>query len=309
MKIKVTANAFSKNNTLRNELLQYFPNSEFNNTGRRFIGDELVSYLSDADGAIIGLENITDELLIQLPNLKIIAKYGVGLDNIDEIACEKNNVKVGWTGGVNKLSVAEMTLGFMLDLSRNLQLTSNQLKKGLWNKSGGKQLTGQTIGIIGLGHIGKELVRLLKPFNCTILCNDIIKQNEYCIRKNIQSVSLKELLNKSDIVSIHTPLTSVTNGLVNNNFLSSMKKDSYLINTARGPIIVLEDLKKALINDIILGAAIDVYDEEPPKDQELLLLQNLICTPHTGGNSSEAVVLMGQSAINHLNLFFKNNNS
>tara|TARA_B100000780_G_C21113781_1_gene450349 strand:- start:233 stop:1156 length:924 start_codon:yes stop_codon:yes gene_type:complete len=307
MKIKVTANAFSKNSILRNELLQYFPNSEFNNTGRRFTGDELVSFLSDADGAIIGLEKITDQLLIQLPNLKIIAKYGVGLDNIDQIACKKNNVNVGWTGGVNKLSVAEMTLGFMLDLSRNLQLTSNQLKKGLWNKSGGRQLTAQTIGIIGLGHIGKELVRLLKPFNCTILCHDIIKQNEYCTKENVQSVSLKELLNKSDIVSIHTPLTSVTNGLVNNTFLSSMKKDSYLINTARGPIVVLEDLKKALTNDVILGAAIDVYDVEPPKDKKLLLLQNLICTPHTGGNSSEAVVLMGQSAIKHLNLFFNKN--
>ena len=306
MKIKVTANAFSKNNTLRNELLCYFPNSEFNETGKRFVGKELVAYLSDADGAIIGLENITDELLLQLPNLKIIAKYGVGLDNIDQIACKKNNVKVGWTGGVNKLSVAEMTLGFMLDLSRNLQLTSNQLKEGLWNKSGGRQLSGQTIGIIGLGHIGKELVRLLKPFNCTILCHDIIEQNEYCIKENVLSVSLKELLIRSEIVTLHTPLTHLTEGMVNHSFLSSMKKDSYLINTARGLIVVLDDLKKALTNNIILGAAIDVYDIEPPKDKELLSLQNLICTPHTGGNSSETIVLMGQSAIKHLIFFNKN---
>lgn len=308
MKIKVTANAFSKNSILRNELLHYFPNSEFNHTGRRFADKELVSYLSDADGAIIGLENITDELLLQLPNLQIIAKYGVGLDNIDQIACKKNNVKVGWTGGVNKLSVAEMTLGFMLDLSRNLQLTSNQLKKGLWNKSGGRQLTGQIIGIIGLGHIGKELVRLLKPFNCTILCHDIIDQNEYCTKENVLSVSLKELLIKSEIVTLHTPLTHLTEGMVNHSFLSSMKKDSYLINTARGPIVVLEDLKQALNNDVILGAAIDVYKIEPPQDKELLSLPNLICTPHTGGNSSEAVVAMGKSAINHLNLFFNKTN-
>ena len=308
MKIKVTANAFSKNNTLRNELLHYFPNSEFNETGKRFVGKELVAYLSDADGAIIGLENITDELLLQLPNLQIIAKYGVGLDNIDQIACKKNNVKVGWTGGVNKLSVAEMTLGFMLDLSRNLQLTSSQLKEEVWNKSGGRQLTGQTIGIIGLGHIGKELVRLLKPFNCTVLSYDIIEQNEYCKKENVLSVSLKELLIKSDIVTLHTPLTPLTKGMVNHSFLSSMKKDSYLINTARGPIVVLEDLKQALNNDVILGAAIDVYEIEPPQDKELLFLPNLICTPHTGGNSSEAVVAMGKSAINHLNSFFNKTN-
>ena len=308
MKIKVAANAFSKNSILRNELLHYFPNSKFNKAGRRFTGDELVTFFSDADGVIIGLENITDEVLLQLPNLQIIAKYGVGLDNIDQIACKKNNVKVGWTGGVNKLSVAEMTLGFMLDLSRNLQLTSNQLKEGLWNKSGGKQLTGQTIGIIGLGHIGKELVRLLKPFNCTILCYDIIEQNEYCTNENMLSVSLKELLIKSDIVTLHTPLTPLTKGMVNHSFLSSMKKDSYLINTARGPIVVLEDLKQALNNDVILGAAIDVYEIEPPQDKELLFLPNLICTPHTGGNSSEAVVAMGKSAINHLNSFFNKTN-
>lgn len=307
MKIKVTTNAFSQNNILRSELLHYFPNSEFNETGKRLTGKELVEYLSDADGAIIGLENITEELLLQLSNLKIIAKYGVGLDNIDQSACEKHNVTIGWTGGVNKLSVAEMTLGFMLDLSRNLQLTSNQLKKQVWNKTGGRQLTGQTIGVIGLGHIGKELVRLLKPFNCSILCYDIVEQNEYCNKENVLSVTLKELIIKSDIITLHTPLTHLTKGMVNHSFLSSMKRDSYLINTARGPIVVLEDLKQALINDVILGAAIDVYEIEPPQDKELLSLSNLICTPHTGGNSFEAVVSMGKSAINHLNSFFKKN--
>ena len=248
------------------------------------------------------------DLLKQLPNLKFISKYGVGLDNIDIAACEKNDVKIGWSAGVNKLSVAEMTLGFMLDLFRNLQLTSNQLKKGFWNKSGGSQLSGKTVGIIGLGHIGKELVRLLKPFNCKILSYDILDQYEYCKKEKVKITSQKELLKNSDIVTIHTPLTSITNGLVNKSFLNSMRKNSFLINTARGPIIVFEDLKYALSNSIISGAAIDVYDIEPPEDKELLSFENLICTPHIGGNSNESVILMGQSAINHLKTFFNKNN-
>ena len=308
MRIRVTTNAFSKNKILRRKLLSCFPNSKFNETGTRLKGDKLIKFLSDADGVIIGLENISSELLLKLPDLKIISKYGVGLDNIDFDACKIYNVEVGWSPGVNKLSVAEMTLGFMINLSRNLQLTSNQLKNGLWNKSGGLQLSGKTIGIIGLGQIGKELVRLLKPFNCQILSYDIVDQIEFCNKENVVITSLKELLKKSDIVTIHTPLTSVTKGLVNKSFLSSMKKSSFLINTARGPIIVFEDLKYALSNSIISGAAIDVYDDEPPKDKELLSLENLICTPHIGGNSFEAVISMGQSAINHLKTFFNKNN-
>ena len=275
MKIKVTTNAFSKNKQLRSKLLTYFPNSNFNEEGIRYKGKELVNFLRDADGAIIGLEDITLDLLSKLPKLKIIAKYGVGLDSIDLDACKKSNVKVGWTPAVNKLSVAEMTLGFMIDLSRNLQLTSNQLKEGIWNKSGGKQLTGKTIGIIGLGHIGKELVRLLKPFNCRIVSHDILDQYEFCKINNIETLSLNHLLNKSDIVTIHTPLTTITHGLVDKSFLSKMKKDSFLINTARGPIIVLDDLKNALNKSIISGAAIDVYDEEPPKDYDLIKIKNL----------------------------------
>ena len=308
MEIRVTTNAFSKNMVLRKELLGYFPNAKFNESGKRLADKELIDFLSTADGAIIGLERISMDLLKQLPNLKFISKYGVGLDNIDIAACEKNDVKIGWSAGVNKLSVAEMTLGFMLDLFRNLQLTSNQLKKGFWNKSGGSQLSGKTVGIIGLGHIGKELVRLLKPFNCKILSYDILDQYEYCKKEKVKITSQKELLKNSDIVTIHTPLTSITNGLVNKSFLNSMRKNSFLINTARGPIIVFEDLKYALSNSIISGAAIDVYDIEPPEDKELLSFENLICTPHIGGNSNESVILMGQSAINHLKTFFNKNN-
>lgn len=174
MNILATSPSFSKNKILQDEIYKYFPNAKLNLEGKRFNQDELIEYIKDADAIIVGLESINTEVLDKCPNLKMISKYGVGLNNINLDECKKRGIKIGWTGGVNKLSVAEMTLGFMMMLSRNLFTTSNQLKNGIWNKSGGFQLSGKTIGIIGVGHIGKEVVRLLKPFGCKILVNDII---------------------------------------------------------------------------------------------------------------------------------------
>lgn len=300
MKVKVSTLAFSNNQYLVNKLLQEFPDAIVNVEGVRLKGDELVDFFSDADAAIVGLEPITADFLDKLPRLRMIAKYGVGLDNIDLDACKERNVNIGWTGGVNKRSVAEMAIGFMLALSRNLYSTSNQLKQLNWNKNGGFQLTGKTIGIIGLGHIGKELVTLLKPFNCRILVNDIIDQTNYVRVNNLESVTKDELYSESDIISLHTPLTKETSNLINKFVFKQMKHSAFLINTARGGIVNEIDLIQALQTNTIAGAALDVFETEPPVNKELLTLPNLICTPHTGGNANEAVVAMGMSAIKHL---------
>jgi phosphoglycerate dehydrogenase-like enzyme len=300
MEVKVSNIAFSKNSYLVEELLKEFPDAKVNKEGNRFQGQELVKYFDGAEGAIVGLESITGPFLDQLPNLKIIAKFGVGLDNIDKEACEVRNVRLGWTGGVNKVSVAEMSLGFMLALRRNLYSTSNDLKGLVWNKSGGFQLSGCTIGIIGMGNIGKELVRLLEPFQCCILFSDIVRMDGFAEENGLTQVSKEELFSSSDIVSLHVPFTKDTSNLINLEVLKKMKNTSFLINTARGGIVNEQDLKYALQNSIIGGAALDVYEIEPPSDKELLNLPNLICTPHTGGNSYEAVVAMGLSAIKHL---------
>ncbi len=307
MKVKVPNISFSKNKYLTDSLIKEFPNSEFNTSGARFQDQELVDYLSDADAAIVGLEGITAKILDQLPSLKIIAKYGVGLDNIDLNACKERNVIVGWTGGVNKRSVAEMSLGFMLALSRNLYVTSQRLKQLSWDKNGGSQLTGKTIGIIGLGNIGKEVVALLKPFNCTILVNDIADVSKFAAEHSLNIVSKEEMYKEADIITIHTPYSGDMANLFNSDVFSKMKSSSFLINTARGGIINELELKYALQNNLIGGAALDVYETEPPLDLEFLSLPNLICTPHTGGNSYEAVVAMGLSAISHLVNFKQEN--
>ena len=304
MNIVATSPSFSKNITLQKEIYKYFPNAKLNLNGKRFNKDELIDFIKDANGIIVGLEPIDSEVLDSCPNLKIISKYGVGLNNIDLDACKKRNIAIGWTGGVNRLSVAEMALGFMLMFSRNLFITSNQLKKGTWNKSGGFELSGKTIGIIGVGFIGKELNRLLKPFGCKILVNDIINQDEYYKKEGLIEVTKEEIFKKSDIITIHTPHNKTTDNMVTLDVLKSMKPTSYILNTARGGIINEKDLKYALQNGIIAGAGIDAYIEEPPTDREFIELPNLICTPHIGGNSKEAVEAMGMSAISHLKGFF-----
>lgn len=305
MKIVVTSPSFSSNKILQNEIYKYFPNAILNLDGKRFDKRNLIDYIKDSDAIIVGLEPIDKEVLEQCPNLKIVSKYGVGLNNIDLEACKKRDITIGWTGGVNKLSVAEMTLGYMLMLCRNLFITSNELKNGIWNKSGGFQLSGKKVGIIGVGHIGKEVIKLLKPFNCEILVNDIINQEEYYKENNLKEVSKEEIFKTCDIVTIHTPFDSTTDNLINKKVFEMMKNSSFIINSARGGIINEDDLKYALQNNLIAGAAIDAYVEEPPTDKKLLSLANLICTPHIGGNAQEAVEAMGLSAIKHLVEFFE----
>lgn len=307
MKVAVTSKTFCKNVSLMNKLSKHFeikPNTH----NKLLTTEQTIELLHDCDVAIVALEQIDENILKHCPKLKIISKYGVGVDNINLTDCKKYGVTVGWANGVNKTSVAEMTLGFMLMLIRNLYLTSNQLKNGIWNKNGGNSLYGKTIGIIGVGNVGKEVINLLKPFSCKILVNDILDQKEYYENNSLIESTKNNIFEQCDIITIHTPLTDETKSLINASTLSMMKKNAFLINTARGDIINLGDLKEALKNDKIAGVAIDVYDAEPPSDVELLQLTNLICTPHIGGNSAEAVLAMGESAIIQLGKWLNGNN-
>jgi phosphoglycerate dehydrogenase-like enzyme len=303
MKLAITSPSFSKNPVLVAEARKLVADCKVNEKGILFSGQELIDYLKGYDVAIIGLEEVNKEVVDALPELKFISKYGVGLNNIDLDYCKKAGIQIGWTGGVNRLSVAEMVVGNVISLFRNLYVTSNLLKKGEWLKNGGRQLSGTTVGIIGVGHIGKELIRLLKPFDCKILVNDIIDQSEYYKQACATEVSKEEIFTKADWVTVHAPLDSSTRNMVNEKMLSLMQPHALLVNAARGGIVDEVALKNALKNGKIGGAFLDVYDIEPPTDKELLAIPNLICTPHIGGNSKEAVMLMGMSAVGHLKMY------
>lgn len=304
-KIAVTTVAFSKDKELVDRLKSLFTDVKTNIEGKRFSKDELIEYLSDVDGAIVGLDKIDESILAHTPNLKAISKYGVGLDNINFTDADKYKVDILHTQGVNKTSVAEEALGFMLMLCRNLYVTSNLLKNGEWNKSGGVQLSGKTVGIIGVGNIGKEVVRLLKPFGCKILVNDVVNQSEYYSQNGLIEATKEEIFKSADVITVHTPLTPELKYFINIDTFKMMKPTAFVINTARGGLINQDDLKIALKEGLIAGAAMDAYEEEPPTDSELIALPNLINTPHIGGNATEAVKAMGQAAIDNILDYFK----
>lgn len=303
--VVVTPPSFCKSPALREELLKSFPNSCFNVKNDRLPESELIKFCQNAQAAIIGRDLITERVVKALPQLKIISKYGVGLDNIAPKILERHGITLGWTAGVNRRSVAELTLCFMLGLLHNVFSVGYKLKNNIWNKEGGMELTGKTIGIIGCGNIGMEVVQLLSHFNCSIMINDIVDKTEFCHQTGSVQVTKGELIQQADIISLHVPLTELTREMVNEHFLERMKTNAFLINTSRGRVVLQSALKSALEKNLIAGAALDVFEEEPPDDPEFLRLPNLMVTPHIGGTAQEAIEAMGRSAISHLINFFR----
>jgi len=305
LNVAVTSVSFCKSPILKKEIKKFFPNTYFNETGGYLPEPELIDFLKNADAAIVGMENINDNILSKANRLKIISKYGVGLDNIEQDSLKRRNITLAWKSGVNKRSVAELTLCFMLGLSRNIFYSGFKLKQAEWRKNGGSQLTGKTIGIIGCGNIGSDVIQMMSPYNCKVLVNDIVSKDIFCKKHNAKQTSLDVLVMESDIVSLHIPLTEITNKMVDEIFIKKMKPTSFLINTSRGDIVDQSALHSALKKCAIAGAALDVFEEEPPIDQKFLSLPNLMVTPHIGGNAIEAVEAMGNAAIDNLVSFFK----
>ena len=306
--VAVCSRSFSKNHILRTELQTKYKNIKFNDEGLELKGVDLIKFLTGYDKAIVALEKIDEQILESLPNLKVISKYGVGLDMIDFSALKKYKIKLGWEGGVNKRSVAELALAFTLTMLRNLPECNSYIKSGGFKQIVGEQLTGKSFGIIGCGNVGKELVNLLKPFDVKLYVFDKIFNEEYNLQNNIQFVHLDELLSKSDVISLHIPLDDSTKNILNQEKLSLLKKNAILINTARGGLVDEQELKNILINKKIAGAAFDVFSSEPSVDLDLLELPNFFGTPHIGGSTVESILAMGRSAINGLeiNYFVEN---
>lgn len=304
-KIAVTPPAFCKSKTLRTELTGVFPNSVFNDKDRYLTEAESVEFFKDADAVVVGRDLVNENVLSALPRLKIVSKYGIGVDNIDQDALERHGVVLGWTAGVNKRSVAEMTLCFMIGLCHNVFREGYKLKQNGWREDGGRQLTGKTVGIIGCGHIGKEVIHLMRPYHCRVLVRDILDMSEFCRTAEAVEAGLDELVRESDIISLHVPLTEQTRHMIDAPVLEAMKSTAFLINTSRGEVVDQQALKAALLGGTIAGAALDVFGKEPPDDPEFLACPNLMATPHIAGNTVEAVESMGRAAIDHIKFFFE----
>ncbi|GBC71465.1 Hydroxypyruvate reductase [Candidatus Calditenuaceae archaeon HR02] len=223
--------------------------------------------------------------------LKVIVRAGAGVDNIAVEEFAGLGVKVFNTPDAVAESVGELVIGLMISLSRGIVRAAAALSRGEWLKQGliGQELAGKTLGIIGLGRIGRVVARIAHAMGMRILVYDVVKFGvELLAQYKAEQVDLEKLLSEADYITIHVPLTEVTRGMIGERELRMMKKTAYLINTARGQIIDQEALKRALKEEWIAGAALDVFAEEPPRDLELLSLPNLIPTPHIGAQTKEA---------------------
>jgi phosphoglycerate dehydrogenase-like enzyme len=298
--VAVCSRSFSRNTTLRQELLHRYSNVTFNDAGLKLEGDALVEFLSGATKAITALEIITEEVLSQLPDLKVIGKYGVGTDMIDMQAMKRHGKYLGWMGGVNKRSVSEMVVSLIISMLRHFPVAQREVVDGNWRQHVGGLLSGRTLGIVGCGFIGKDLIRLLHSWGCSFLAHDIIEFDDFYRQYNVESVTLKDLLKRSDIVSLHLPLDQSTKSIMDVNHLRLMKPSAILINVARGGLVDETEVKHMLIENRLAAAAFDVFSTEPPEDTELLLLDNFFVTPHLGGSTEEAILAMGRAAIDGL---------
>jgi phosphoglycerate dehydrogenase-like enzyme len=241
-----------------------------------------------------------ERVLSQLPELRVISKYGVGLDGLDIEAITRRGIKLGWTGGVNRRSVAELTLGFAIALFHRVPECDIALRRGEWHKVAGRELTGKSVGIIGCGFVGQELVRLLAPFECRLLAHDIRDYPEFYAAHRVTPVGLDELLAAADLISLHVPLDATTRRMIGAAELAKMRAGTFIINNARGGLIDEEALVAALESGHLAGAAADVFEIEPDANPRLLALPTFIGTPHIGGSAVEAQLAMGRAAIDGL---------
>ena len=296
-RIAVAARSFARNPVLRIELAEKYPDVTFSESARLLEGAALLKLLRGHDRAIIGLECIDDSVLAELPELKVISKYGVGLDGLDLPALERHGVKLAWTGGVNRRSVAELTLAFAIALLHRIPETSVALRGGDFQKLVGRQLTGRVVGIIGCGFVGKDLVSLLAPFGCRVLAHDIRDYAEFYAAHGVEAVSLDRLLTEADVVTLHVPLDDSTRGMIGAPQMARMQKGACLINAARGGLVDEAALVDALSSGHLDGAACDVFQLEPDANPDLLALPAFLGTPHIGGSTAEAQLAMGRAAI------------
>lgn len=297
LKIGVCSRSFSKNETLRKELLSKFSKVVFNDSGASLNGDDLVEFLQDCDGAVVALEFIDESILSRLPKLSFIGKYGVGLDKVDFESMDRNGVMMGWTPGVNSVAVSELTLNLALTIVRNTMESSQLAEQLNWKQVIGKQLSSLTFGVLGYGHVGTKVAKLAKAFNCNVVVYDKVDKSQACTKEGIQFVSKDELFAQADIVSVHVPGNKETHHLIGENEISKMKDGSYLVNTARGGIVDENAVLQALESGKLTSVAFDVLEVEPPINDLFIGHPKTLVTTHIGGSSEEAILAMGRAAI------------
>lgn len=255
---------------------------------------ELIDMIQGVDGMIAGSDKVTAAVLAAgAPTLKIVAKQGVGYNTIDVAAAKEQKIDVTITPGANSKSVADLAMGLMLSIARNVPAMDRKIREKGWYRHTGVELADKTLGIVGMGNIGGEVAKRAFAFGMKILAYDVYPRQEFIEQYGVNYVSLDEIFTRSDFVSLHAPAIKDTIGMVNIDRLRSMKKTAFIVNTARGELIVEDELYEALSTGLIAGAALDVYQNEPLADSNLVDLSNIVLTAHSGAYTKEAIVNAG----------------
>ena len=258
--------------------------------------ERLSELLADVDGAIVGVVPLTARVLDHAPKLKIIAAHGVGVDHIDLQAAARAGVVVANCPGANDQAVADLTIGLMISLARQIPLVDQDVRSGKWGRYEGSELWKKSVGLIGLGRIGRGVARRALGFDMQVLAYDPYVDDQQAQAIGVRMASLDEVITAADFVSLHTPLTEETRHLIGKQQLEQMKPSAFLINTARGGLIDEEALYGALVGGKLAGAGLDAFAVEPPVGSPLLGLKNVVLTPHIGAHTKEAIERVGMLA-------------
>ncbi|MCB0154581.1 MAG: phosphoglycerate dehydrogenase [Anaerolineae bacterium] len=298
-RVLVTPTSYGRDDSrLRTDLEQAVAEVIYNPWPRPLTSAEVAELLPGCHGYIAGLDTIDRTALQAADRLKVIARYGAGVDRVDMAAAREKGIVVTNTPGANTVSVAELAIGLMLAVARHLPQANTATKNGEWPRLKGVSLAKKVIGLVGFGAIGQQVARRLHGFDCTVLAYDPFPSQAAARAYNVELWPLPELLSRADVVSLHLPAMPETRGLVNAQFLGQMKPGAILINTARGEIIDEAALLAALESGHLRGAGLDAFAVEPPgPNNPLLKLPQVIATPHTGAHTDGATNAMGWGAL------------
>lgn len=253
--------------------------------------EELMACIGEYHGLVIrSATRVTAEVIEKAKNLKVIGRAGSGLDNVDRVAASKKGIVVMNTPGGNTITTAEHTIAMMLSLARMIPQATASMKAHKWEKKKfmGVELFNKTLGVIGIGNIGGHVAKRAQALEMTVIAYDPFLSEQKAAQMGVEKVSLDELLSRADFITIHTPLTQETRNLINRDTISKMKHGVRIINCARGGIVNEADLLEALKSGKVAGAALDVFEKEPPTDYSLVEHEHVICTPHLGAATEEA---------------------
>jgi len=302
MKILVTPASFkpTMNSPALDQLRAFAGELIFNPHNKPLTEDELIPLLEGCDGCIAGLDPFTRRVIAGAQTLKVISRYGAGVDNVDLAAAGERGITVCNTPGVNAEAVADLAFGLMLCLARKLLVMDRSTREGKWDRSIGTELYQKTIGIVGLGAVGKAVARRAAGFSMKVLACDPALDSAYAQAHGIIPASFDQLVRESDILSLHPPLKDDTRHMISADVMRAMKKGALIINTARGGLIDETAACELLQSGHLGGMGLDVYEHEPPQGQTLFGLDNVVLTPHTAARTVEATAGMASRSVHNL---------